>query len=233
MHKLFLIAIFVFISTFAHAKQTLKQRLLNGTEGDFIVTTQGGNYSLLLVRKITPTHLVLEEISVLEKNIDLEKISWREWIKNEAPKAASWVALSIDLEKNTMTQCYSYLQKQWLFLEKSDYLFGQLLLLDLNPTKEVERKRIGPVPPPGEPDRRKLWVPQFIRDGKKITTSKIEVLRAVWPNDKTRLAGCVIELYLDPSFPFPYWIEVQSSIYTFKMRVVDSGNGLISPMPLL
>lgn len=233
MRKLLFFVLFCFISIFAHASMTLKQRLLKGNEGDFIVTSQGGSYSILLVRKIASNRLILEEISAPENSINIEKISWREWVKNNAPGAASWIALTIDLEKNTITQCYSHLQRQWLFLEKSDYLFGQLLLLDLSPTKERERKRIGPTPSAGEEDRRKLWMPQLIRDGKKITPSKVEVLRAVWPSDKTRLAGCIIELYLDPSFPFPYWIEVQSSIYTFKMRTVDSGSGLNSPMPLL
>lgn len=89
---------------------------------------------------------------------------------------------------------------------------------------------------PGEIDRRKLWRPQLIRMGKKEKKAQFEVIRSTWPSDKTQLAGCVLELYLDaknPHFPFPYWMEIQSPHYTLKVRAIDSGTGIFSPMPLL
>ncbi|NGX39266.1 MAG: hypothetical protein KR126chlam1_00589 [Chlamydiae bacterium] len=216
---------------------TLKDRLSKARPGDYIVTAQGSNYSLLMIRDIKGPELLLEEITIPQKIVELDKVSWENWVEKKAPGALSWIALSINLEKGTLDQCYSYFQSQWLFIEKSDHLFTQLLTLNLRPTRTKDRKRIGPAPPAGETDRRKLWKPQIVREGKKVKKAKFDVLRTQWPSDKSRLAGCIFELYLDagtPDFPFPYWMEVQSPHYTFKVRVVDSGRGITSPMrPLL
>lgn len=226
---------FVFILTTLNAGPTLKSRLVKANKGDFIVTAQGSVYSLLLVREINNKSITLEEIDVEQNKIDLKKINWIEWVENKAPNATSWLRLTIDLEQNNIQECFSYTQKQWLFIEKSDYLFANLLTLPLIPTKDHERKRIGPAPNPGEIDRRKLWLPQVIRSGEKIKDPHFEVVRTKWPQDKTRLAGCIFELYLDAenqNFPFPYWMEVQHPHFTFKVRTIDSGSGLESPMIL-
>lgn len=215
---------------------SLKNRLKSGQNGDYIVTVQGSLYSLLFVRFNGNSRVILEEIMVEKNQINLKKIDWKKWVENKAPGASSWLSLTLDLEKNTLAQCFSYLDKQWIFIEKSDYLLGTLLTLNLRATRENERKRIGPAPMAGEIDRRKLWKPQLFRLGKKMKQPNFEVLRASWPADKSRLAGCVLELYLDaddPAFPFPHWLEVQSPHYTFKLRAIDSGTGIISPMPLL
>ncbi len=233
MKKCLLIALFLLFCSIAHPKGTLKERLVKSTPGDYIVTEQGNAYSLLLVRSIDKKRLVLEEISIERSKVDLKKLSWKNWVEKKAPGAGSWTAMCIDLEKNTLSQCFSYLENQWLFIDKSDYFLGQLFTLQLKPTRDNERKRIGPAPMPGEIDRRKLWKPQHVLEGKKNKKAEYEVLRSTWPSDKTKLAGCIIELYLDasrPDFPFPYWMEVQSPHYTFKLRTIDSGSGMKSPM---
>lgn len=236
MRKKLIILFFIFIHTLLSANPTLKSRLLKANKGDFVVTAQGSVYSLLMVRDISKQEITLEEIDIEQTNIDLKKIKWQDWVNNKAPGSTSWMTMTIDLENNNIRECFSYTQKQWLFIEKSDYLFANLLSLPLRATKDHERKKIGPAPSPGEIDRRKLWHPQVIRSGKKIKDPHFEVLRTKWPQDKTRLAGCIFELYLDaenPSFPFPYWMEVQHPHFTFKVRTIDSGSGLQSPMPPL
>lgn len=230
---LFLIALLLSVTCFAQV--TLKTRLLKSSPGDFVVTEQGGTYSLMLIRSITNRHLLLEEISVAPSKIELSKIDWKKWVENGAPGALSWSSMAFDLEANRLIQCYSHLEKQWFFIEESDYFVKQLFEMPLRPTKESERKRIGAPPNPGEIDRRRLWKPQLVRDGKRDTQAEFEVMRTKWPADKSKLAGCIFELYLDASraFPFPYWMEVQHPHYTFKVRTLDSGSGMISPMPLL
>lgn len=226
----------LFCSSFLHAHVSLKQRLVQGNAGDFIVTEQGSLYSILILRARENSRLILEEITVEASQIDPAKISWKKWVEKKAPEASSWISFAIDLEKNTLAQCFSHLQGQWLFIEKSDYILAQLLTLDLRPTKDTERKKIGPAPMPGEIDRRKLWQPSLIREGKKESNPHFDILRTIWPQDSSHLAGCVIEVYLDaahPHFPFPHWIEIQSPHYTFKVRVIDSGSGISSPVPLL
>ena len=226
-----LLFLFLFVFSSGWANVTIKSRLLNSTVGDYIVLAQGSNYSLLAVKSIKNSQIVLEQITTGKNNIDLKKICWEKWIENRAPGASSWIAFTIDLEKDRLVECFSYLQNQWLFIEQSDYIFGHLLNLALRPTRDRERKRIGPAPMTGEMDRRKLWKPQLVIEGKKIKTPQFEILRTTWPRDKTRLAGCIIELYLDkenPKFPFPHWMEIQSPHYTFKLRSVDSGHDLYS-----
>jgi len=234
--KKLLFVFLLFVTSLFGANDTLKNRILKGNIGDYVVTAQGSNYSLLLIRAMGDSRLTLEEIMVSQSNIDLKKINWNKWVENKAPGATSWTAFTFDLEKNTLDLCFSHLENQWLFIEKSDYIFGQLFTLPLRPTRDIERKRIGPAPMPGEIDRRKFWKPQLIKNGKKNKKPHFEIMRAKWPSDKTRLAGCVIELYLDGEnldFPFPYWMEVQSPHYTFKIRAIDSGKGLVSPVRLL
>lgn len=217
------------------AHGALKDRLLKASPGDFIVTSQGATYSVLLLRDKTKGQVTLEEITVESDKIDLKKHSWKKWVESRGPGAGSWVTLTIDLEKNQLVQCFSYLQNQWLFLDKNDDLFTRLLDLPLQETKEQDRKKVGPPPQAGEVDRRKLWKPELFREGKKIKSTDFAVLRGTWPSDGTRIAGCTIEVYLDGanSFPFPYWIEIQSPHYTLKIQTVDSGSGLLSPMPPL
>lgn len=231
-----LLILLLLITSFAFSNTTLKSRLIRGTPGDYIVTSQGAYYSLLLLRSIDASRLVLEEISIEQSNVDLKKISWKNWVENHAPKASSWTAIVFDLKKNTLDKCYSYHENQWLYLDDSDYFVKELLSLTLQPTRDNERKRVGPAPESGEIDRRKLWAPQFTLEGVKQKKTDYEVVRAKWPTDKTRLAGCIVELYLDPqrpNFPFPYWMEVQHPHYTFKVSTIDSGTGIISPMQKL
>jgi hypothetical protein len=228
------IVLFLLIASIAYPATTLKSRLVRGTPGDYIVTSQGGNYSLLLLRSIEGSKMVIEEISIEQDYVDLKKISWKNWVEKKAPQASSWTALYFDLENNKLTKCYSYLENQWMVMEGADHFVKELLMLTLQPTRDNERKRVGPAPEAGEIDRRKLWTPQFILDGAKQKKTDFEVLRAKWPNDQTRLAGCVIELYLDPqrpNFPFPYWTELQHPHFTFKVSTIDSGTGMTSPMP--
>lgn len=236
MKKSILYLLFLLFTSLAYSDVTIKERLLKASPGDYIITAQGSNYSVLLVRSSENSRLTLEEITVEQNKIDLKKTSWKEFIERKAPQAISWTALVIDLEKEILAQCYSYTDRQWLLIEESDYFFGKLLSLPFRPTRDNERKRIGPAPMPGEIDRRKQWKPQLTREGKKTKKAEYEVLRSKWPADKTRLAGCIIELYLDaanPHFPFPYWMEVQHPHYTFKIRTVDSGSGINSPMTLI
>ncbi len=215
---------------------TLKSRLSIGTAGDYIVTNQGGAYSVMLIRSVNSSYLVIEEITVQTANIDIKKIQWKKWVENGAPGAISWSSMVFDLQKSKLIQCYSHLEKQWFFIEDSDYFVNKLFEIPLRLTRESERKRVGAPPSPGEIDRRRLWKPQLIWEGKKAKNTEFEVLRTKWPADKSKLAGCIFELYLDAEnsrFPFPYWMEIQHPHYTLKVRTLDSGSNVQSPMPLL
>lgn len=213
---------------------SLKERFQEAQPGDYSVTAQENTYSLLLVRSVSD-RLLLEEISVPEKQIDLKKVNWREWLMRRAPGHTSWTLYTLDLKDGKLLDCFSYSKKEWVYLENQDQFLARLLQLDLQMTPEKERKRIGPKSS-GETDRRKIWSPALICEGKKSECAAFTVMHTYWPEDDSPLSGCRIELYFDqarPAFPFPYWIEVKSPHYAYKVRAVDSGHHLTSPLKSL
>lgn len=219
--------ILLFFSLQLGAATTLKDKLIQAKVGDYVVTSQGNHYSMLIVKSVIPTEFVLEEITIPTSSIDPKKTIWKEWAKKRAPGHTAWISYTFDLEKNTLTRCFSITQKQNLFIDPSDQILAKLIALPLKPTLETERKRIGPPPMEGETDRRKFWLPPLVRAGQKMKEAHFEIVKTRWPDDKSRMAGCDVELYLDadhPEFPFPYWIEIQGSHYTYKMQTIDSGS---------
>lgn len=214
------------------APLSLQQKFTQAQAGDFIVTAQDGNFSLLFIRTITADVLLLEEISVPEKQIELKTIDWKKWAESKAPGHTSWTLYEIDRRSGALIECFSYSKNGWLYLDSSEQFLTRLLTLPLNPVADAERKKIGPQPASGETDRRALWNPPLVLEGKKHDRAAFEVLKTQWPDDGSRLSLCSIELYFSkqqPTFPFPYWLEVQSPHYAFKMRTIDSGHGLASP----
>lgn len=208
---------------------TLEQRLASAKAGDFIVTAQEGNYSLLSIQTINTETLLLEEIAVPELQIDLKKIDWKAWVAKKAPGHTSWTLYEINRQNGKLVECFSYSKNGWLYLDESQQFLTQLLTLPLSLIADKDRKKIGPPPLEGE-DRRALWNPPLIIEGEKVAKPLFEVVKAQWPKDSTQLSQCFIELYFaKTASPFPYWLEVQSPHYTFKMRAIDSGHGLLSP----
>jgi hypothetical protein len=219
----------LFFLTYLHA-DSLKNRFKQAQIGDYIVTAQESSYCLLFIRSISD-QVLLEEICVPEKQIDLKKINWRTWITSKAPGHTSWHLYTIDLKTGKLIDCFSLSKKEWISLENQEQFFAQLFQLELEPTPDQERKRIGPKTS-SESDQRKIWSPPLIQDGKKHKEPAFAVMHTHWPSDTSPLSGCRIELYFDskrPSFPFPYWIEVKSPHYAYKVRIVDSGHHLNLP----
>lgn len=238
MKHLFLI-LFICVSSLcfsADRSYTLKEKIMNARSGDYIVTEQAKTYSLLLIRLLTGSTLTLEEISIPEDKIDLKKTTWREWVKKRAPGNTSWIIYTIDLDKNKLINSYSYSKKGWLYIDESEYFFAKLLTLPLQRTPEDQKRRIGPPPLSGEVDNRSAWFPPMFYEGKKVENAVFDTRYTKWPEDDSRLSGSIIDLYFDARnnlFPFPFWIEVKDGHFTFKIRTVDGGRDLISPLPLI
>jgi len=216
------------------ATHTLKERFAISQAGDFIVTAQEGNYSLLSIRSKTADTLLLEEISVPSQQISLNKIDWKKWVSEKAPGHTAWTLYEIDPNTATLIECFSFSKNGWLYLDESEQFLTRLLSLPFIPIPDADRKKIGPQPALGEHDSRSLWTPPLVIEGEKREKPTFDVVKTQWPEDGSRLALCSIELYFAkelPTFPFPYWLEVRSPHYTFKMRAIDSGHNLISPRP--
>jgi hypothetical protein len=209
----------------------LKERFREAQPGDYIVTAQENSYSLLIVRSVSD-RLLLEEISVPEKQIDLKSVNWHEWLMRRAPGHTTWTFYTLDLKEGRLLDCFSYSKKEWVCLENQEQFLARLLQLELQPTPDKERKRIGPKGSE-ETDQRKLWNPALICEGKKSERAVFTVMHTQWPEDGSPLSDCRVELYFDharPTFPFPYWIEVKSPHYAYKVRAIDSGHHLTSPL---
>lgn len=221
--------------SFSHAAfHSLKEKFSQAQPGAWIVTAQEGNCSVLSVRSMTQDTLLLEEISVPEALIDPKKTDWKKWVHEGAPGHTSWTLYEIDRKLGTLVECFSISKNGWLHLDESELLFLRLLSLPLSPIPEADRKKIGPPPGVGQDDHRAPWIPPLIVEGVKVHKPAFDVVRVRWPEDGSRLSLCAIDLYFAkdlPDYPFPFWVEVHSTHYQFKMRAIDTGRSLVSPIP--
>lgn len=222
----FLFCLLLFFNFFLYGFN-LKTKCLESQAGDYIVLEQKGLISVLFVRQVSYPFLVLEEVDAPLKLIP-EKISWKSWIKEEAPGHTAWITYLIDLEKGEVQKMYSYLKSSFLPLNQSFHVFTRLLNLPLNPVALDERKKIGPQPFEGEFDRRSLWTPLVRFEGKKIDKSLLSVWNTHWFKDDSVLSQSEIQLYCS-SFFFPHWIDIQTEHYTLTIRSLDSGKNMTSP----
>ncbi len=206
----------------------LKERLKSAKSGDFFVAEANKMISVLIVRTITPTSLILEEITAPVSSLNPLPSSWGEWIKKRAPGHTSWSMMEIDLQNHQILECYSFTRSAWMQVSGQDSLIPTLLHLPLQPVAEKDLRRIGPQPMDGEPDRRQVWKPPLIINGHKLHDADFSVFEAFWPQDGSQLAGNKISIYFDRSnrTPFPAWIQIETAHAAGSLRVVDSGIGL-------
>ncbi|MGH7888993.1 MAG: hypothetical protein ACRENF_00400, partial [Thermodesulfobacteriota bacterium] len=220
----------ILFTTFLNAF-SLKDKIIKGTAGDYVVTEQAGTYTILLIRSLSNNHIVLEEIDVPTLNHNPDEISWKKWISEEAPGHSAWVSYLIDLEKNKLLESFSHSKSAWLYAGDSNNFLARLLTLSLEKTPADKRKRIGPAPT-GDEDHRALWLPSVIMEGKKIDKPPITAWSTRWPKDDSIISGCEIEIYFS-GFAFPYWIEIKSPHYRAAIRTIDSGHGMASPQSIV
>lgn len=227
-----LILLFLLLSAPSYSEELLfREKCQKAHAGDFIVTQLDDTYSLLFVREITAERLLLEEIAAPSNQIDTKTIRWAEWVKKKAPGHTSWTLYEIDMKTGQLIEAFSYSKRGWLYLDETQQFLSKLLSLPLTLLSDAERKKIGPQPASSEEDRRAVWNPPLFIQGKKQPKAQCDVWKGVWPEDGTPMGKCTVELYFskaNPSFAFPYWIELRSPHYTFKMRSVDSGSAITS-----
>ena len=224
MKKLFLLLLVTsWLSAFC-----VRDRIATGQVGDYAVFAQGKMVALLLLRDTSDATITLEEITIpLSEN---DPKSWKKWIEEKAPGHTAWTSYTIDMKKNQIIECYSHSRKAWMATNDPSNFLTKLLGLQLKATTTAQRKRIGPPPADEEVDRRSLWVPPVVVEGKKIDKPVVSVWNGKWPHDFTLLSDCMIEVYFG-EFAFPHWIEVKSPHYTATLRTLDCGRGAASPMP--
>ena len=215
---------FFYLSSFKMA-----DRLFEAEKGEYIVTLQDKNYSLLLVRDIQKNSILLEEVSIPSDDINASTMDWKSWMELGAPGHSSWIQYEIDPTTLKLIECYSFSKKGWLYLEESEHFLSRLLSLTLSKIPSEERKKIGLSPKQEEIDQRPLWNPPFFSKGKKNKIA-CEAWKSYWPKDDTLLSSCQIIMYFPSKeiSSFPLWIEASNGHFSYAIRVIDSGKQLTS-----
>ena len=233
MSRLFFIFFFVWAPLVSlNAAFHLAEKFKAADPGDYVVTLQDNTCCLLLLKSVNLDQLLLEEISIPLELVCLKSMNWRQWLEQKAPGHTTWTLYEIDLKRQELIECFSYSKNGWVYFDQQEQLFSKLFCLPFESVLVDQRKKIGPPPIEGE-DYRKIWNPPVIVDGKKKSPPHCDAYKVCWPQDGSVLSLCNVELYFDtdrPSFPFPYWIEIKSPHYTFKIRTIESGKGLSSPL---
>lgn len=207
----------------------LRNNLRKAQPGDFIVTAQGKNYSLLHIQSKDSNQLTFEEVSIPAAKVPKQNFSWKTWASQGAAGNTSRVLYTVDLTNGQLKNYFSFMRGGWYEMTPQNNFFPTLLNLRFNYIPETQRRRVGFCLLPSE--SRSLWQPKMIVDGKEIQGPNFDVWKAQWPKDGSELSGKSIEIYLPeeglnyPSY-FPYWLQITGLTGGAKIRIVDSGTGL-------
>lgn len=215
------------------ADRILKDNMAQAEPGDYIVAMQNKAYTLLLIQAKNGPVLTIEEVSVPIQKIP-QNMNWREWFARGASGNTCWIRYRLNLQTGQMLDAFSFTQGGWFTISQADNLISKLMNLNFAPIPLNERKKAGSPSSLGLADRRPIWQPRLIVDGRQIPGVPFDGWRARWPRDNSELSGKMVEVYLPSDAAnfqsyFPYWLEVQGVVGNAKVRVVDSGKGLNSP----
>lgn len=228
---LLIILSLIFTSPLFPKTHTLKNRLQKANGGEFIVTEKDKILTLLTYhRPPSGDRIILEEISAPKNCISFPN-HWQSWIDNYAPGHHSWTLYEIDSDTGALISCFSPSKGEWLSIHGETEFLVQLLNLPLEEVSDLQKKRIGPAPEKRSEDHRPLWAPILIYEGKAQGNAYFDVYETFWPSDETALSLARLTLYFhkqNASFPFPYWMQVETTASRAKVRVIDSGSELHS-----
>lgn len=232
--KTVLLFIFTFNILNSSEELILKDNLQRVSPGNYLVTAQNKNYTVLLIRSKDNNYLNIEEISVPSQHISEKSFSWKQWIEKGAAGNTCWVMHSIYLPSGRIQKSFSFTKNQWVSIPESQNFLSTLLNLHFKLIPIAERKKVGPKPHSDSQDRRPIWQPPMIVDGQKIPGIMFDGWRTHWPKDGTELSDKLIEIYLPKESTkylsyFPYWLQVSGWIGKAKVRIIDSGSSLEFP----
>jgi len=229
----YLLALFVsFLALSLNADSLyLKTNLSLAHIGDYIVTAQSKNYSVLHIVAKTSSTVTIEEITVPISKAPPKPYQWKQWVQQGAPNNCYWILYTLDLSTGHIIQSYSVPQQRIFESAEQDRFLATLLNLRFEPIPLTKRRRVGS----GRVDAKGLWQPKMIFEGNVVDGISFGAYKAIWPKDNSELSGKTVEIYLPeqldgyPSY-FPYWLQVSNIIGRASLRIIDSGKGMISPV---
>lgn len=199
--------------------------LKTAEKGDYFIMQTGKSATLLHLKNLNEDVIVLEEISFPMKKCPKDA---QTYLQKKAPFHSSWTETNFDLKSLKVTTSFSFVQKSFIDTTNFQDFFSILVKLPFEFVEDKDRKKIGLDFEQGI-DTRKNWEPPLPKHVER-NLSKWEVYRSRWPKDGSDLSDKVIEVYLYQGIPFPIWIEVKAAAYKGKLRMVDLGKHLSSPL---
>lgn len=214
----------------------IKNKLTSAKVGSYAVIKHHRHCTLIHLQSRESTHLLFEEITIpihqLPNWEQTQQGHWKEWVCQGAPGHTSWILYTFDLEKNAITRCFSITENTYLETKHLNSLLATLFTLDLTPLSQKKQLQKRATQLAGQVEKTAPWSPPKYHEGKRCKNPKYEVFQTKWPTDGSPLGGNLLTIYFDrenPSFPFPYWMQLRKGGIKWKMHVVDSGKHLGAP----
>lgn len=227
--KKFLFILFLF-PLFLHCQEAallLRDNLQNAVKGDYIVTLQNRNYTVLIVKDKQPNTITIEEVTVPDETKG-GNTDWKKWVESSAPGHTCWVLYTIDISSGKMLKYYNFHYHSWYDMSEANVFLSKLLNLELTKLPVNKRKKVG------ASSGGRLWQPPLVVEGKQIPFVPFDAYTTHWPADGSQLSDRTVIIYLPeesskyPSY-FPYWLQINGAVGNAQVRIVDSGRQLTSP----
>lgn len=232
MNRCFFSLIFSLLLPFLGiAEIYLKDRLVQGDAGNYLVIAQGKNTIFFHILEKSPVRITLEEITIPTTFLCDWQGKWKTWRAKGAPGHTSWLHYPITLPQGTLENFYNVDKRHWVKPGGQSAFLTTLLHLPFFSVPQTQRRKIGRSVAGGAPDTRPLWQPPLVYEGQTVKGLPFDAFFAKWPQDDSPLSEKTIEIYLpeaSASYPsyFPYWLQIQGVIGQAKLRVIDSGKNL-------
>lgn len=238
--KHILCTLFFLVGAAFASELQLKDKLAEARPGSYLVLEQNKTFTFLYIHERLENAIVIEEVSIPAASFARKPMNWKLWFESGAPGNTAWIMSRVNLNTGVLEETFSFTHQGWIDMSGSNPFLTTLLNLRFQELSPPERRKIGLPPGYNKVDRRPIWNPRLIVDGRALANVPFHAYKARWPSDGSDLSRKVIEIYLPvppsnepnaiyyPSY-FPYWLEVEGRIGSAKVRVVDSGVDAHSP----
>lgn len=205
------------------AELSLKDNFRAAKPGDYVVAQFGRTDTLLRVVSLEGDKIRMEEVSAPSY---LKFPSWQEWLEKGAEGSSSWVTFVINLNTGELKDYYSVSRGCFLQVAESENFLSTLLALQFDKIPREKMKMGG---------TRRIWQPTLYFNSQPIEGVFFEAYKTKWPSDDSDLSGKNIVVYLPEKgsgYPdyFPYWLEISGGLTKAKVRIIDTGHDLSSPL---
>ncbi|WP_213357592.1 hypothetical protein [Chlamydiifrater phoenicopteri] len=190
------------------SRQVLKEQLLTGSSGDYIVLAKGRSFSFLSLQK------------TLSKKIFIEEVFFPHLPQGSQQELFNLSSKDALLQKYPGTKTHLTLSEENLFsLEDPKADINMLCFLNT-----LLHLPFSPSPSSSKKTQETSFLPLTI-DGERSPKVPVRVFESFWPEDHSPLSGRKILIYLtDPTIsPFPARVVIESPRGRITIRSINLG----------